>query len=123
MSRNNGKASKLELLRMGLSRARGGPSATARPGGDSGSNGRATTSPRRVSSSSSSTASPPSSCVSSEGSPDAAAAAPAPMVLAGCPRCMMYVMLSREDPRCPRCHNAVLLDFSEGDQRRPRQRR
>ena len=65
--------------------------------------------------------SPTSSCVSSEGSPDAAAGAP--MVLAGCPRCMMYVMLSREDPRCPRCHSAVLLDFNDDQQRRPRQRR
>jgi hypothetical protein len=66
--------------------------------------------------------------VSSEGSPEAAAAPPggggaATMVLAGCPRCMMYVMLSREDPRCPRCHNAVLLDFNDGEQRHPRQRR
>jgi hypothetical protein len=31
---------------------------------------------------------------------------------------MMYVMLSREDPRCPRCLSAVLLDFNDGDQRR-----
>jgi uncharacterized paraquat-inducible protein A len=58
--------------------------------------------------------------VSSEGSPDAAAGPP--MVLAGCPRCMMYVMLSREDPRCPRCHSAVLLDFNDDEQRRPRPR-
>jgi hypothetical protein len=126
MSRNNGKASKLEFLRLGLSRARGGGSSTTtRPGGD---NSNRTSSPRRVSSSSSSTASPPSSCVSSEGSPEAAAppggggAAPT-MVLAGCPRCMMYVMLSREDPRCPRCLSAVLLDFNDDDQSRPRQRR
>ncbi|OQU87905.1 hypothetical protein SORBI_3003G365800 [Sorghum bicolor] len=118
MSRNNGKASKLEFLRMGLSRARGGPSTTARPGGESGNAG-STTSPRRVSSSSSSTASPPSS----PDAPVVAGGGAAPMVLAGCPRCMMYVMLSREDPRCPRCHNAVLLDFNDGDQRRPRQRR
>jgi hypothetical protein len=33
---------------------------------------------------------------------------------------MMYVMLSREDPRCL---SAVLLDFNDDDQSRPRQRR
>ncbi|GJN21228.1 hypothetical protein PR202_gb08689 [Eleusine coracana subsp. coracana] len=60
----------------------------------------------------------PSSCLSSEGegeqghglqwsdSPEAT-----PMVLAACPRCLMYVMLSETDPRCPRCLNPVLLDF------------
>ncbi|KAL6899165.1 hypothetical protein ACP4OV_005823 [Aristida adscensionis] len=58
----------------------------------------------------------PSSCVSSEGeqghglqwsdSPGATS-----MVLAACPRCLMYVMLSEADPRCPRCRSAVLLDF------------
>ncbi|WVZ53357.1 hypothetical protein U9M48_004315 [Paspalum notatum var. saurae] len=26
----------------------------------------------------------------------------------------MYVMLSWEDPRCPKCHNATLLDFNDG---------
>ncbi|KQK10733.1 putative protein TPRXL [Brachypodium distachyon] len=124
MSRNSsGKVSKLESLRLSLSRARGGgggqsssSSTTARPGANN-------TSPRRLSSSSSSsTASPPSSCVSSEGSPDAGAPS---MVLSGCPRCMMYVMLSREDPRCPRCHSAVLLEFSgAGEQpRQPRKQR
>ncbi|KAL8094925.1 hypothetical protein AgCh_036438 [Apium graveolens] len=55
--------------------------------------------------------SPPSSCVSSEedgkysSSPEAAS-----MVLVGCPRCLMYVMLSEEDPRCPKCKSTVLLD-------------
>ncbi|CAL4887524.1 unnamed protein product [Urochloa decumbens] len=63
----------------------------------------------------------PSSCLSSEGerepprhghglqwsdSPEAT-----PMVLAACPRCLMYVMLSEADPRCPRCRSPVLLDF------------
>jgi len=33
------------------------------------------------------------------------------MVLAACPRCLMYVMLSEADPRCPRCRSPVLLDF------------
>ncbi|XP_020581468.1 uncharacterized protein LOC110025366 [Phalaenopsis equestris] len=58
--------------------------------------------------------SPPSSCVSSEGeqglrcsnSPEATS-----MVLAGCPRCLMYVMLSEDDPKCPKCKSTVLLDF------------
>lgn len=74
--------------------------------------------------SSSSSSPPPSSCLSSsEGereprpqihghglqwsdSPEAT-----PMVLAACPRCLMYVMLSEADPRCPRCRSPVLLDF------------
>ena len=71
----------------------------------------------------SSSSSPPSSCLSSEGerephqrsqshglqwsdSPEATS-----MVLAACPRCLMYVMLSEADPRCPRCRCPVLLDF------------
>ncbi|KAG6412154.1 hypothetical protein SASPL_124823 [Salvia splendens] len=33
------------------------------------------------------------------------------MMLVGCPRCLMYVMLSEEDPRCPQCKSTVLLDF------------
>jgi hypothetical protein len=106
MSRNNGKVSKLQELRLSLSsRSRGGASSANPVVGGGGS-------PRRLSSSSSSTASPPSSCVSSEGSPEAGVVGGAPIILAGCPRCMMYVMLSREDPRCPKCHNAVLLDFN-----------
>ncbi|XP_062232565.1 protein GL2-INTERACTING REPRESSOR 1-like [Phragmites australis] len=105
MSRNNGKVSKLQELRLSLSRSRGGGGPSMTPGGGS---------PRRLSSSSSSIASPPSSCVSSEGSPEAGVVVGAPsMILAGCPRCMMYVMLSREDPRCPKCHSTVLLDFND----------
>ncbi|XVF05103.1 hypothetical protein REPUB_Repub05bG0142700 [Reevesia pubescens] len=61
--------------------------------------------------------SPESSCVSSEpddsttmmqypSSPEAIS-----MVLVGCPRCLMYVLLSEVDPKCPRCKNTVLLDF------------
>ncbi|GAV77514.1 hypothetical protein CFOL_v3_20985 [Cephalotus follicularis] len=60
--------------------------------------------------------SPPSSCVSSEliqednvrysTSPEATS-----MVLVGCPRCIMYVMLSEDDPKCPKCKSTVLLDF------------
>ncbi|XVF19658.1 hypothetical protein REPUB_Repub11eG0129900 [Reevesia pubescens] len=62
--------------------------------------------------------SPESSCVSSEPdestttmmqyptSPEATS-----MMLVGCPRCFMYVMLSEVDPKCPRCKSTVLLDF------------
>ncbi|WOL00856.1 hypothetical protein Cni_G09569 [Canna indica] len=56
-----------------------------------------------------SSSSSPSSCLSSDGaeSPEATSS----MVLAACPRCLMYVMLSRDDPKCPKCKSAVLLDF------------
>ncbi|XP_061354377.1 protein GL2-INTERACTING REPRESSOR 1-like [Gastrolobium bilobum] len=60
--------------------------------------------------------SPPSSCVSSElnqednprysDSPEATS-----MVLVGCPRCLMYVMLAEDDAKCPKCKSTVLLDF------------
>ncbi|GMI65775.1 hypothetical protein like AT3G11600 [Hibiscus trionum] len=71
--------------------------------------------------------SPPSSCVSldmnqllevnsSSTSPDAKAASKTgtttkSMLLVGCPRCLMYVMLSENEPKCPRCKSTVLLDF------------
>ncbi|GMI79694.1 hypothetical protein like AT3G11600 [Hibiscus trionum] len=72
--------------------------------------------------------SPPSSCVSSEmnllqevesssTSPNAAEAetetVTTTMLLVGCPRCLMYVMLSdsENDPKCPQCKSTVLLDF------------
>ncbi|XWS52808.1 hypothetical protein CRYUN_Cryun11dG0103900 [Craigia yunnanensis] len=60
--------------------------------------------------------SPESSCVSSEpddsmmtqytSSPEATS-----MALVGCPRCLMYVLLSEVDPKCPRCKSTVFLDF------------
>ncbi|GMI96693.1 hypothetical protein like AT5G06270 [Hibiscus trionum] len=64
--------------------------------------------------------SPPSSCVSSEmdqdvnntgnvrysSSPEATS-----MVLVGCPRCLMYIMLLEDDSKCPKCKSAILLDF------------
>ncbi|KAK8514743.1 hypothetical protein V6N13_103102 [Hibiscus sabdariffa] len=74
--------------------------------------------------------SPPSSCVSSEmnllqefdssssTSPNAVTEAETEtvttsMLLVGCPRCLMYVMLSdsENDPKCPKCKSTVLLDF------------
>ncbi|KAE8690301.1 hypothetical protein F3Y22_tig00110896pilonHSYRG00028 [Hibiscus syriacus] len=33
------------------------------------------------------------------------------MVLVGCPRCLMYVMVSEDNPECPKCKSTVLLDF------------
>ncbi|KAK8554027.1 hypothetical protein V6N13_072948 [Hibiscus sabdariffa] len=63
--------------------------------------------------------SPPSSCVSSEMDQDVdtgnvrylISPESTSMVLVGCPRCLMYVMLSEDDPKCPKCKSAVLLDF------------
>ncbi|XP_078428738.1 uncharacterized protein LOC144700985 [Wolffia australiana] len=34
-------------------------------------------------------------------------AAPAEMVAAGCPSCLLYVLISLSKPRCPRCDSAV----------------
>lgn len=33
------------------------------------------------------------------------------MLLAGCPQCLMYVMLSDVDRKCPRCKSAAWLIF------------
>ncbi|CAO2824000.1 unnamed protein product [Amaranthus hypochondriacus] len=65
--------------------------------------------PRTESPSRSASVSPLSSCVSSDlsmSSPESSS-----MVLVGCPRCLMYVMLSEDDPKCPKCKSTVLLDF------------
>lgn len=73
--------------------------------------------PRVESPSRSLNVSPTSSCVSSElnqqdeylhysTSPEATS-----MMLVGCPRCLMYVMLAEEDPKCPKCKSSVLLDI------------
>ncbi|KAK7268054.1 hypothetical protein RIF29_20738 [Crotalaria pallida] len=94
MSRRNGSAPKLDL-KLNLSPPR--------------ADDRRLESPNR-----SATPSPPSSCVSIElnqedkysNSPEATS-----MVLVGCPRCLMYVMLSEDDPKCPKCKSTVLLDF------------
>ncbi|KAL0389961.1 UNVERIFIED_CONTAM: protein salt-induced and EIN3/EIL1-dependent 1 [Sesamum calycinum] len=65
--------------------------------------------------------SPRSSCVSREASPDEAGCLSgrreetSPMMLVGCPRCLMYVMLLRENPKCPKCKSTVLLDFLNED--------
>ncbi|KAK7263437.1 hypothetical protein RJT34_31027 [Clitoria ternatea] len=47
-----------------------------------------------------------STCVSSAGENITKA-----MLLVGCPRCLMYVMLSEVNPKCPKCKSTVLLDF------------
>ncbi|KAK7402045.1 hypothetical protein VNO78_14002 [Psophocarpus tetragonolobus] len=36
---------------------------------------------------------------------------PKPMDLVGCPQCFMYVMLSKVDPKCPKCKTTVFLEF------------
>ena len=56
--------------------------------------------------------SPASSCVSSDAE-DEVVVQPKPMVVVGCPQCLMYVMLSGEEqqPKCPRCKSPVLLHF------------
>ncbi|KAE9590805.1 hypothetical protein Lalb_Chr20g0111511 [Lupinus albus] len=105
MSRRNGSGPKLDL-KLNLSPP---PRADHHRGLESSPTRSATVSPT----------SPPSSCVSSEdnnnndnnnnrysNSPEATS-----MVLVGCPRCLMYVMLSEEDPKCPKCKSTVLLDF------------
>lgn len=61
--------------------------------------------------------SPTSSCVSSEQNQDehlrysTSPEATSSMMLVGCPRCLMYVMLAGEDPKCPKCKSSVLLDI------------
>ncbi|KAM3357355.1 hypothetical protein P3S68_020285 [Capsicum galapagoense] len=71
------------------------------------------------------TSSPTSSCVSSEDSPSrqqrhhANTPEVPPMVLVGCPRCLMYVMLAEGDSSCPKCKNTCLLDvIHESNNRR-----
>lgn len=57
--------------------------------------------------------SPRSSCVSRETSPEEPKLGS--MMLVGCPRCLMYVMLMEQDPKCPKCKSTVLLDFMQED--------
>ncbi|KAI3822710.1 hypothetical protein L1987_10307 [Smallanthus sonchifolius] len=63
------------------------------------------------------TVSPTNSCVSLEQGQDetpelrySSSPETTSMMLAGCPRCLMYVMLAEEYPKCPRCKSTVLLD-------------
>ncbi|OIW05885.1 hypothetical protein TanjilG_23671 [Lupinus angustifolius] len=52
-----------------------------------------------------------SSCLSSEAEETRA------MLLVGCPRCLMYVMLYDVDPKCPKCKSTVLLDFLNNEEK------
>ncbi|PIA28128.1 hypothetical protein AQUCO_07200039v1 [Aquilegia coerulea] len=92
MSRN-GKAPKLDL-RLNLSPPRANQEVVESPT-------RSATPPPT---------SPPSSCISSENA-DLNSPEVTSMMLVGCPRCLMYVMLSQEDPKCPKCKTTGLLDF------------
>ncbi|XAR69848.1 hypothetical protein NMG60_11001587 [Bertholletia excelsa] len=33
-----------------------------------------------------------------------------PMILMGCPRCLMYILIKKEDPKCPKCNSKKLID-------------
>ncbi|WMV55979.1 hypothetical protein MTR67_049364 [Solanum verrucosum] len=63
--------------------------------------------------------SPTTSCVSQEPNPiDDRSFSDCPsssettsMMLVGCPRCLMYVMLAVNKPKCPKCKSTVLLDL------------
>ncbi|CAA2968170.1 Hypothetical predicted protein [Olea europaea subsp. europaea] len=59
----------------------------------------------------------PSSCLSREVSPDETLRSPdaTAMMLVGCPRCLMYVMLLEKNPKCPKCKSTALLDFLRED--------
>lgn len=63
------------------------------------------------------TMSPTNSCVSSDDSSGGQRGSNSPeavtsMLLVGCQRCLMYVMLSgvNDPPRCPKCKSTCLLD-------------
>jgi len=106
---NNGKSPKPELMLNLSLLPRGESSTQARMEADDDDGDDDSPNSMSISSSSGQSLSPPpSSCVSSEDNPEASTS----MVLAGCPHCLMYVMLSEdEEPKCPKCKNAVLLDF------------
>lgn len=38
----------------------------------------------------------------------------ATMILGACTRCHMYVMLQKQNPRCPRCNSNVLMNLFHG---------
>lgn len=69
---------------------------------------------KRVGGAAAESSSPASSCVSSDAEDDRHEAAAKPMVVVGCPQCLMYVMLSGEEqqPKCPRCKSPVLLHLT-----------
>lgn len=38
------------------------------------------------------------------------------MLLVGCTRCLMYVMVPEVDPKCPKCKSTTLLDFLNSEE-------
>lgn len=42
------------------------------------------------------------------------------LVMGACTRCLMYVMLDKSDPNCPRCESIVRLDFNAPPVKRQR---
>ncbi|KAM7507392.1 hypothetical protein LguiA_017845 [Lonicera macranthoides] len=64
-----------------------------------------------------SSTSPQTSCLSvnSDVNSSSTEATSSSMMLVGCPRCLMYVMLAKEDPKCLKCKSTVLLDFLHQD--------
>ncbi|XP_010554848.1 PREDICTED: uncharacterized protein LOC104824456 [Tarenaya hassleriana] len=69
-------------------------------------------------------ASSASSCLSTEVNEEVSSStspvkSPAAMVVAGCSRCLMYVMVLENDLRCPRCRNNVLLDLLCNQKKKP----
>ncbi|KAL8140898.1 hypothetical protein V2J09_006919 [Rumex salicifolius] len=102
MSRRNSRSSNIGVeLKLNLSPQRGGRG--IRGGGGGGGRQAEEDSPDT---------SPARSCVSSEDSVKySSSPETTSMVVVGCPRCLMYVMLSDVDPRCPKCKSTVLLDF------------
>ncbi|KAM0907999.1 hypothetical protein ACQ4PT_015749 [Festuca glaucescens] len=53
-------------------------------------------------------------------SPSAAAGGGGGMVAAACPRCFLYVLISRSDPRCPRCESHVPPPPAPTHKKKPR---
>ncbi|PON70282.1 hypothetical protein PanWU01x14_082060 [Parasponia andersonii] len=47
---------------------------------------------------------------------------PSCLVLMGCSRCLLYVMVSKVDPKCPNCRSSILLDMfcENSNAKRPR---
>uniref|UniRef100_A0A7N0V6T4 GIR1-like zinc ribbon domain-containing protein n=1 Tax=Kalanchoe fedtschenkoi TaxID=63787 RepID=A0A7N0V6T4_KALFE len=62
--------------------------------------------------------SPANSCVSSDDEDNQInnnsnrTGKPPAMVLVGCQRCLMYIMLAHDESKCPKCEGSVLLEFS-----------
>lgn len=76
-------------------------------------------SPPRAATSSLSSESLSTECVhSSEGScvSGDAAEETKTMLLVGCTRCLMYVMVPEVDPKCPKCKSTMLLDFLNSEE-------